>query len=769
LRLGLWLAVATAAASLSFPVTTLSQRLGDFYFRVRSPQPTSQNVALVLIDDQALAHYGRWPWHRRQVARLVHAVNQSHPKGIGIDILLSEPEDEADDSALTSAIEEAHNVVLPAKISSSLEGSLWQDPMPRFIRAAAAIGHVQAVLDSDGACRRIPIAEPSAEGPRFAFAVEVARLGNPDILRRDQDLGNRSPNQTGGIARFDQRFLTINYRQQFAIKQPLIPFVTISANDLLEGGKEDALEGKLVLIGFGATELSDRLFTPVSQQDPMPGVEVNANAVETLLNGNQLEEAGPVPQVLLLMSIGICSLWIVLHLPGVRGLLALLGVIAAGYFAGYLLFAHNHRLLHYGPFLLAAVLAAPLAQLENLIVVDRTIGRRLKELEQFLSRPGGLTPNRISVPVRERAPSQLHWRLKSLQHLQDELGLLYVFDETLLETMQEALAVYAVDGRAIFHNSSWKRFCERQALGSTSSWEMLIQELEISREFSLASLQLGAWVEKEITLKSGSWRFRGIRLAWTSPGLSNVIMLLAEDISPRRERDQARSEALGFVTHELRTPLVAIQGFAELLMRYPQQPASSEAPATIFRESRRLVAMINSYLEVLRMDVGSRPLRRKPAEIGPMVNHVLQILQPLAQAAHIDIQAKVSPDARFLDCDETLVMGALLNLVSNAVKYSPSGSSIQVEVNLATEAVEFLVRNPGPAIPSGELERVFEPYYRASSQVDTKPGWGLGLAFVKRISEQHGGRVEASSSPSRGTCFSFIVPVKVTMESEAVV
>lgn len=770
LRLNFLLLIMTGVLSLSFPVGSLSQKLADYYWRLRGPQPTSRNVALVLIDDSALAHYGRWPWPRKQMAQLIRAVDQFHPKAIGLDILLAEPEDEANDSTLEAAILEAHNVILPSKISDSLEGALWTDPLPRFSNAAAAIGHVQAVLDLDGVCRKIPIVEPSAEGPRFAFAIEAAELANPDIVKLEQELGNsRSPNHVAGTQPFEPRYLTINYRHQFASAQPLPPFVTFSAKDLLEGKAGDGLEGKIVMIGFGATELSDRLFTPVSDQIPMPGVEVNANAIDTLLERKQIQNLGPPIQILLVTGTCMLSLWIVLQWPGARGLLCLAGILLAGYFGGYLLFVDFYRQLQYGPLLLAGALAAPLAQLENLIAVDRAITRRLKELQQFLRLSAKVSSSRGLIPARDLPPSHLHWKLNSLQQLQDELGSLYTFDETLLETMQEALAVYELGGRLIFSNSSWTRFCEKQTLEATSSLEDLTRALPIDTEFSKAFLQPGACLEKELSLKSGSWRLRAIGLPWPSHERANAVLLLAEDISARRERDQARSEALGFVTHELRTPLIAIQGFAELLMRYPLQSSSGEAPATIFRESRRLVAMINAYLEVLRMDVGSRPLRVKPVEVGPMVNHVDQILQPLAQSAHIEIRVEVDSKARFLNCDEPLITGALLNLVSNAVKYSPAGSTVTLQVCLKNGEVEFLVRNPGQGIPKGELDQVFEPYYRASSHPDSTPGWGLGLAFVKRISEQHGGRVEVSSGSSWGTRFSLIVPVSSNIASEAVV
>ncbi len=768
LRLNLVLLMLTGLISLSFPVISLSRRLGDFYFRLRGNLPTSTQVALVLIDDAALAQFGRWPWPRNRLTQLVRSVNQFHPRAIGIDILLPEPEDEANDAALEAAIRQAGNVVLPAKISGSTERGLWTDPLPRFAKAAAAVGHAQAVLDSDGVCRRIPVIEPSTEGPRLAFAVAIANLVEGRETKPQSD-GAGASGPAAGFERFEPSYLTVNYRQQFAPTDSTSPFVAISARDLLEGSNGKSLEGKIVLIGFGATELSDRLFTPVSNQIPMPGVEINANAVDTLVQHRQIESLGTGVQLLLLACVSMVSLWLVIRWPGTRGLLCLLAALLSEYVAGYFLFDAFHRQLEYGPFLVAGVLAAPLAQLESLLVVDRAITRRLKELLRLLPASAEMAPDKIAIPTRESSPSQLHWKLASFERLENQLTSLYAFDETLLEAMQEALAVYDLDGSLLFHNSSWKRFCEQQDLNATSTLEDVAEVIGLSGDLSRMSPHSGAWLDKELSLQDALWRFRALRLSWPSVNEPNATMLLGEDISARRERDQARAEAIGFVTHELRTPLLAIQGFAELLMRYPQQVGTSEAPATIFRESRRLVAMINAYLEVLRMDVGSRPLRRQPVEIRGMVDHVQQILQPLAQSAGIEIHTELHPENQTLNCDELLITGALLNLVSNAVKYSPKGSVVKMQALVKNGDIEFQVHNPGPVIAPEDLEHVFEPYYRAADHSAGKPGWGLGLAFVKRISEEHGGRVQATSSTSSGTCFCLVLPLQSSFASEAVV
>jgi signal transduction histidine kinase len=361
----------------------------------------------------------------------------------------------------------------------------------------------------------------------------------------------------------------------------------------------------------------------------------------------------------------------------------------------------------------------------------------------------------------------LHWKLKTLRSLQERLGSLYTFDQTLLETMQEALAVFRADGVLLFHNLGWQRFCEKQGMSTSISLRAVTDLMGGWPELHPIVRQTGAWQEKEAALKQGQWRIRAARLPQTAHAEGGAIMLVVEDTTARQERDRARGEALSFVTHELRTPLISIQGFAEFLMRYPERSVGSQAPATIFREARRLVAMINAYLEVLRLDVGARPIRVTPVDIVAVAKHVEQIVQPLAQTARIQLRVEKATQVRMLECDENLVSGALLNLLSNAVKYSPAESDVVLRLAASGESMELAVHNTGPSIPAQELEQLFEPFYRAA-QSDSKPGWGLGLAFVKRIAEQHGGRVEVKSDSTSGTCFRILLPVKSAVTGEVV-
>jgi signal transduction histidine kinase/CHASE2 domain-containing sensor protein len=759
LRLNLSLLALVLALSMTSPVTTLSLKLSDLYFRMRPAQAPSAKVALVLVDDAALSRIGRWPWPRHELARLLRAVTAQQPRAIGLDILLPEPEDQSDDADLAASIAAAPDVVLATRISGSPQGKLWSDPLPLFAKAAKGIGHVQAIVDDDGLCRSIPAEEPSVDGLRPALALKLAELIDPELTRLETRGASGS-----GVERSDLRPLTIDYRRQIEPGESP-PFITISAADLLSGKPFSQLKGKAVLIGFGAVDMSDRMFTPVTGQLPMPGVEVNANTVEMLLDGTVPQRLGLAWQLLLLTATGALALWLVVRFPGALGLLLLAASLLSGYFACYLVFVDWHRIVFYGPLLLAGIFAAPIAQLENLLLVNREISARLQQLRQTI-RPELLEAKPAMKTGASRASSRLHWKLAALSDLQAELSGLYTFHQTLLESMREGLAVYGGDGKLRFSNPTWKKFCEKQS-SSPDSLPELNQLNSAWPELSAVAQSGGSWVETELPLGEELWHLYAVPLPWTSFAQDGAVMLIAEDITARKQRDQARSEALSFVTHELRTPLIAIQGFSELLMRYPNSPASSEAPATIFRETNRLVAMINTYLEVLRLDAGARPLRMTRASVRAMADHVEKVVRPLAAAAHITVAVHIHcPDGdEYVVCDETLISGALLNLVSNAIKYGAQGSEVAVHVSSRESEMEFSVRNTGPAIPASDLKQIFERFYRPSRS-ESIPGWGLGLSFVRRICHQHGGRVEVSSDQTSGTSFTFMLPRGVREASE---
>jgi signal transduction histidine kinase len=346
----------------------------------------------------------------------------------------------------------------------------------------------------------------------------------------------------------------------------------------------------------------------------------------------------------------------------------------------------------------------------------------------------------------QNSARDLQQKLHLIQSLQSELATLYTFRQNLLESMQEGLAVFDAVGEMEFYNPFWERFCLKQgwnpAVGLADFGHLLghPQWSNLGQQMSEGGLP----PESEVYLRGGFWQVRGLLLA-SEGSVGSRWMVVVSDLTARHERDRARAEALRFVTHELRTPLVSIQGFAEFLMRYPKAADSTEAAATIFRESQRLVSLINTYLDVLRFDAGAKSLRKEPVAISEMVAQVEMIMAPIADSSEIRVRIELDSVLPALRGDRPMLTGVLLNLLNNAVKYSPRGSEVALAVHSDQTSVIFEVSNPGSPIAPEDLAHLFEPFYRAHEHETSKPGWGLGLTFVKRIVEEHHGAIKATS------------------------
>jgi signal transduction histidine kinase len=721
-------------------IRELQVRLTDTLFQWAPVPKQRSHVVVVLIDDESLQKYGRWPWSRVLLARLIDNLSQHGAGTIGLDILLSEPQSSAADLSLQRSLAASGRAVIVDKIAAFPDGIHWIEPLPEFAKAAAAVGHAHAVLDPDTICRRFPPRELSLEGPRWAFGLEVAR-------RTDRE------RTTAFLAAFglseveDSSVVTL-------AKPLLIPiafrrggFDTISAARVLEGGDLAAVHGRPVLVGFGPTEIGDRLTTPYSTELPTPGIEVHAQILDNVLSGRILHES---PLWFVALTLFLTCVLVVILFRRWRGFkaLVLLGFMAAAiYGLALLLFSWRLYIVPAGPLMLAVVLGPLLVYTSDFVNVERSVSRQLLGLRSWLALRGRELPHEDS--------RDLTWRLDLLQKLQTELGSLYELHEALLESTQDVVAIFDHDGRLLLKNRSFSAAFDHTAQGILTLDQ--VRSRLVSKE-DAPLVSNNSIEEGEVYFKNELYSARIAPLPPTtlSPGGGTIVTLT--NLRTRVERDRARAEALGFITHELRTPIASIQGFAELMMQYPGSDDSKGAPETIYLESKRLLALISSYLDVLRLDAGAKPLSLHMVDLVGIVHQIFDILQPLAHASGMNLVLE-SPESIAVMADPPLVSGAILNLVSNAIKYGRPKTDIRVSCHAAADEVLISVHNSGAPIGQEEIPRIFEPYYRASNPESGKTGWGLGLAFVKRIAEKHGGSVRAQSAGD-GMVFEIHLPTK---------
>ena len=737
---------ALVAGISTLPVARNSSvRIADTFFRLAPPRARS-SVVLVLIDDDSLQQYGRWPWSRELLAQLNSNLAKAGAGVIGLDILLSEPQSPKADASLRESLQASGRTVLVDKIGTYADGPHWIEPVPEFAKAAAAVGHALAPLDEDSICRRFPARELSVDGPHWAFAVELARRVDPERA-------------SAFLAAYG-----VSLREDISTVETAVPllipiafrpdkFETISARDVLQGGNLDAVRGRPVLVGFGPTEISDRVSTPISKELPSPGVEIHAQIVDSILSGRKLHEVSiPVEAAaLLFVCVFVVLMFQTWHGWPASGLLVMLGAVVYG--GALLIFLKRLYLLPAGPFLLAVFLGPLLVYTADFVMVERSVTRQLLGLRFWLA---------SQTKTSTGAGADLSWKLQVLQNLQTELGSLYELHKTLLESTQDLVAVFDQQGRLLLQNQAFAATC-LPASQTQMTLEELRAHLQPADDGGLRTT--GKIVEGEAYINKDLYAVRIAPMPPTSlaPGGGTIVTLAS--LRTRVERDRSRAEALGFITHELRTPLVSIQGFAELMMHYPASPATASAPETIFRESKRLLALISSYLDVLRLDAGAKALSADLVELDGLVRQVFDILQPLAAAAKMRLLFE-SKEPVALIADAHLLSGAVLNLVSNAIKYGQPGTDIVVHGEDQDGEVVVTVISTGEPIPADALPHLFEAYYRASKEEGSKSGWGLGLAFVKRIAEKHGGSVSVESGSS-GNHFAIHLPAKTAVTADA--
>jgi signal transduction histidine kinase len=230
--------------------------------------------------------------------------------------------------------------------------------------------------------------------------------------------------------------------------------------------------------------------------------------------------------------------------------------------------------------------------------------------------------------------------------------------------------------------------------------------------------------------------------------------------------DRAKSTFVAVASHELRTPLTALLGFAELLAT--RTFAVSEVQrlaAIVLRETQRLIRLVDDLLDLSRLERGMQPTLRRAA-LCP--SHALAGVAELFRHVGPRLVIDCRPELPAIDADPDALDRILKNLISNALKYSPSTLSVQVLAEAEPpDAVRFSVRDRGPGIAPAALPYVFEPYYRAPGAAVAAPGTGLGLAVVKALVEAHGGAIVVESEPGWGTMVSFTLPRAVVKPATA--
>ncbi len=426
--------------------------------------------------------------------------------------------------------------------------------------------------------------------------------------------------------------------------------------------------------------------------------------------------------------------------------------------------------------LAASLLAGLLVAAGVALVLARRLLRRLQRLLGFAGKLAAGEAPPYLAPERPDDVGELEAQLGEMaRQIGGTIGELRVERERLeaiLRGMVEGVLVTDLTGGVVLMNARARDLLALPGEESPRGRPLV----ELSRDPALGDLMRelagGAGIaSRDVTLSAGTGPTLQVNAARLrgADGEAFGFVLVLHDVTELRRLEVIRRDFVANVSHELRTPLTAIKGYAETLLGAAgdDRETARRFLAVIDRHSERLGRLINDLLTLSDLELGRTPMRLNAVTVGAAVDDVLQIFaDPLARAGVV-VEAQVVPGLPPVHADGDRLRQVLINLVDNAIKYTPAGGRVLVRGMLASGTehagmVEIAIEDSGIGIPAQDLPRLTERFFRVDKARSRElGGTGLGLAIVKHIVQAHGGSLAISSALGQGTTVRVFFPAAV--------
>jgi len=738
-----WLVLAalTSLALAALTASPLTTRLDNIlYDRLQraSARPVDPSILIVGVDERSLRALGAWPWSRARHAQMIDRLTQAGAKAIVYDVLFSQPAPEpADDAALAAAIARSGKVYLPQFLeaggpdgaSPALVG-----PLPELARGAAGVGLAHVRFDADGVVRRMAPFE--ADGPNLT----------PDLMTvvHRATKAFDAPDATRG-----------------ASQTLLIPFAgppdryrQIAFSSVLAGEVPSSLvAGRTVFVGLTAPGLGPAFPTPVTPDAAsMTGVLLQASVLDGLRSGKMVRPAGLASRTVFALSL----LWLLLAgllvLPPRANLLLLAALLAVAVGASAALFTGGHLWL------------SPVAAILGLAVVSLVwswgqLGRVNDLLGHQLIRLRGADPA-APGPVEAGFESDVVARQAlSLGAAITRIDDLRRFSADALFSLPDATLVADADRRVIAANAAARALLRRtpELTGAGTLAAALNALAPLGRVFPPTWPAEGD-SGRAIDLHLADGRAFQLQTVFRrdEDGASAGWILRLADITPLTAAMRQREQALQLLTHDMRSPQTSILA---LLATTPDLPP--EVSERLAACARRTLALADGFVQLARAEVTQTVM--EPLDVCDVAVEAVDELWPQCRQRRIEIRQEGCEAPMTVLGDRGVLARALVNLIGNAVKYSPDEAVITVRAATVLDGgrtfIDLAVADQGPGLTAEEAALAFRAFQRFDRPgAAAADGAGLGLAFVQAAALRHGGGVTCTSTPGQGAVFTLRLP-----------
>jgi two-component system, OmpR family, phosphate regulon sensor histidine kinase PhoR len=422
----------------------------------------------------------------------------------------------------------------------------------------------------------------------------------------------------------------------------------------------------------------------------------------------------------------------------------------------------------------AVVALAALAAGGVALLLSRWLGRRLfRPLEQLIAGAGELAAGRHGHRLVLPEADELAALAGSLNRLaagvEEQIAALATERDhlrSILAGMSEGVLVVDRQGRALLVNPAFRRL-----FGLTGEVAGKLP-LEVARYPEMAAivdeiLAGGRAAGRQLEVRNPERRTVTLEAAALATEVGGGAVVVARDTTEAQRVAAMRRDFLANVSHELKTPLAAIRGYAETLAGGALDEAETARRFTgrILDQCRRLQALLDDLLTLSRLESVELPLERRPVDLPLLIEREIELLAKAAEERQVTVTfeagepvtqaAPVAP----VTGDASALSRLLANLLDNAIKYNRPGGRVTAALARHGDAAVLTVADTGIGIPADALPRIFERFYRVDkARARDEGGTGLGLAIVKHVAQAHGGRVEVESRMGKGTTFRVILP-----------
>ncbi|MBR3848010.1 MAG: ATP-binding protein, partial [Oscillospiraceae bacterium] len=377
--------------------------------------------------------------------------------------------------------------------------------------------------------------------------------------------------------------------------------------------------------------------------------------------------------------------------------------------------------------------------------LSKAIIKPINELD--LDNPAANETYEELTPLLKKMSAQkktIDKQIKEAEQKQEEFKL-------ITENMSEGLLVIDNDSNVLSYNQAAVRLLEVSDVRENS-----VLAFNRSKGFrSVVEKALsGERAENDITHDENTYNLIANPVYENNKIIGAVIVII--DTTESVKREQLRREFTSNVSHELKTPLTSISGFAEMLKSggTPDETVV-DFSASIYDEAQRLITLVSDIMKISELDEGAIPFEKEQVDLYELSKDIIKRLTPVANKRNITLN--VTGDTAYVSGTRKILDEMIYNLCDNAIKYNKDNGTVDIIVNQANNKTSITVRDTGIGIPPSEQSRVFERFYRVDKSHSTLVGGtGLGLAIVKHGAMYHGAQIEIDSEVDKGTIIKII-------------